>query len=89
MKILDFIHNTRTQAILAFTVLIGGGCIIVFGKASETVDNRIFDLMFLVGTFYFGSSKSGASKDEAIANLSQQPIVNNASTVNVDQTTGA
>lgn len=80
-SIAEFLHNTKTQAYLAFTILIGGGLIIVFGKVSETVDNRLFDLMFLIGTFYFGSSKSSTAKDDAIATMA-----NNASQPSVVQT---
>jgi len=91
-SIIDFLHSTKTQAYLAFTILIGGGLIIVFGKVSETVDNRLFDLMFLIGTFYFGSSKSSASKDDAIAtmatNASNNPTIQNADNVQIDQTKG-
>jgi len=70
MKLLDFIHQTKAQAALAFIIVVGGLLIICFGHLSETSNNRIFDLMLLTATFYYGSSKSGATKDEAIANLS-------------------
>lgn len=41
----------------------------------------------MVLSFFYGSSKSGAKKDETIANLSQQPTVTTADTVNVNQPT--
>ena len=76
-QLTDFLHNTKTQAILAFIILIGGGMIIVFGHVSETVDNRLFDLMFLVGTYFYGSSKSSTAKDETISSMAanHQPSV--------------
>jgi len=87
-SIADFLHGTKTQAYLAFTILIGGGLIIVFGKVSETVDNRLFDLMFLVGTYFYGSSKSSTTKDEAIATMANNAsagtsTVGSADTVNI------
>lgn len=69
MKLFDFLHNTKTQAILAFVLLAGGGLLIKFGMLPDNDRNRIFDLMFLTATFYFGSSKSGSAKDDTIANL--------------------
>ena len=69
MKLIDLIHNTKTQAFLAFAIVIGGFLMISFVHLSDTVDNRLFDLMFLTATFYFGSSKSGTAKDDTIANL--------------------
>jgi len=69
MKLTDLIHNTKTQAFLAFTIVVGGFLMISFVNLSDTVDNRLFDLMFLTATFYFGSSKTGSSKDETIAKL--------------------
>lgn len=87
MKLLDFIHSTKTQAILSFVIILGVGIILVFGHLTEGINNRILDIALLTATFYFGSSKSGSDKDKAIQSLSQQPTVNNADTVNVDQTT--
>lgn len=87
MSILDFLHNTKVQAIGFYIVMIGGGLLVWIGKLPDNDRNRIFDLMFLSATFYYGSSKSGANKDETISNLAgqQAPTVNNADTVNVKQ----
>lgn len=71
-QLFDFLKNTKTQAILAYLIIGCGFALISFVKLSDTVSNRIFDLMFLTSTFYFGSSKSGATKDEAINTLTQQ-----------------
>lgn len=80
----DFLKATKTQAYLAYTILIGGGLIIEFGHLQANDNNRILDLMFLSATFYFGSSKSGASKDETIATLAGNPTVTgDKPTVNV------
>lgn len=67
--ILDFFHSTRTQAFLAYIILIGGGLILKFGGLADNDRNRLWDILFLTATFYFGSSKSGATKDETIASM--------------------
>jgi ABC-type lipoprotein release transport system permease subunit len=85
MKLLDFLHNTKTQAILSFVIIFGVGVLLVFGHLSEGINNRILDIALLTATFYFGSSKSGADKDKAIQSLSQQPNVQQADTVNIKQ----
>lgn len=68
-KILDFLHSTKTQAFLAFLIICGGFAMIAFCKLPDNDANRLFDIILLTATFYFGSSKSGANKDETIANL--------------------
>lgn len=86
MKLLDFIHNTKTQAILAFLVLIGVGCLLEFGHLTEGINNRILDIALLTATFYFGGSKSSSSKDDTIANLtSQPPVTTNSGDINITQ----
>lgn len=87
-QFLSILKSTKTQAYLAFTILLCGFGLISFGKLTDNVSNRIFDLMFLTATFYFGSSKSGATKDETISSLANNqsnPVVNTADTVNVSQ----
>ncbi len=69
---LDFLHNTKVQAIGFYIVMIGGGLLVWMGKLPDNDRNRIFDLMFLTATFYYGSSKSGAAKDDTIASLASQ-----------------
>jgi len=84
-SLLDFLHDTKVQAIGFYIVMMGGGLLVWQGHLPDNDRNRIFDLMFLTATFYYGSSKSGASKDETIASLanSQTPTqtVTNADTV--------
>lgn len=70
MKILDFLHNSKTQAYLAYLILIGCGLLLVWGGLTEGINNRILDIALLTATFYFGGSKQSATKDETIANLS-------------------
>lgn len=85
MKLLDFLHSTKTQAILAYVIIIGGGLVILFGKLPDNDRNRIFDIILLTATFWYGSSKSGAAKDETISNLAQNqsPVVGNSDTTNL------
>lgn len=68
-SLLDFLHSTRTQAYLGFIIMIGGGVAIYFGHLADNDKNRLFDIMLLTATYYFGSSKSGATKDETIASM--------------------
>ncbi|WP_295794898.1 hypothetical protein [Mucilaginibacter sp.] len=73
MKLLDFIHNTKAQAALAFVIIIGVPVLLVFGHLKETTEGRLLDIMYLAPSFYFIASKSGADKDKAIANLTAPP----------------
>ncbi len=83
---LDFLHNTKVQAIGFYIVMIGGGLLVWMGKLPDNDRNRIFDLMFLTATFYYGSSKSGAAKDDTIASLASQNAVPTATTNSGDIT---
>ena len=69
--ILDFLHNTKVQAFGFYIVMVGGFLLVWKGALPENDRNRLFDLMFLTATFYYGSSKSGTAKDDTIANLAQ------------------
>lgn len=85
MKIFDFLHNTKTQAILAYITVIGVGTLLVFGHLTEGINNRILDIALLTATFYFGGSKSSAAKDETIATLSsnQAPAIGSSENTTV------
>jgi len=86
MKLLDFIHATKTQAILAFIVIIGVGALLKFGGLTEGINNRILDIALLTATFYFGGSKSSSSKDDTIAKLtSNPPATTNTGDINITQ----
>jgi len=71
-SLLDFLHNTKVQAIGFYIVMVGGFLLVWKGALPENDRNRLFDLMFLTATFYYGSSKSGAAKDDTIASLANQ-----------------
>jgi len=89
MKILDFIHNTKTQAILAFVVVIGVGSLLEFGHLTEGINNRILDIALLTATFYFGGSKSSAAKDDTINKMvdnAATPATTNTGDINITQT---
>jgi len=89
MRILDFIHHTKTQAILAFVVVIGVGSLLEFGHLTEGINNRILDIALLTATFYFGGSKSSSAKDETINKMvdnAATPATTNSGDINITQT---
>lgn len=67
-NIMDMLSG-KVQGVIAMIIILSGFAFLIWAKAPETVNGRVEDLMFLVGTFYFGSSKSGATKDATIATL--------------------
>lgn len=83
-EFLSFIHRTKTQAILAFIIICGGMVMIALSHLDDSDKNHLYDLMLLTATFYFGSSKSGATKDETIANLAGSPTVGPVTTDNLN-----
>ena len=91
MKLLDFLHQTKTQAILAFLVLFGVGGLLELGHLSEGLNNRILDIALLTATFYFGGSKSSTSKDETIKsmadNIASTPATTTTGDININPTT--
>ena len=92
MKVLDFIHSTKTQAILAFVVVIGVGSLLEFGHLTEGINNRILDIALLTATFYFGGSKSSSAKDETIQSMANTmnstttPATTTSGDINITQT---
>lgn len=67
---MKYIPDTKT--IIAVTIILIGFSIIEFGHLSDNNCNRIFDLMFLVATYYFGSSQGQSKKDELISTMAQK-----------------
>lgn len=87
MKLLDFFHQTKTQAILAFVIVLGVGSLLEFGHLTEGINNRILDIALLTATFYFGGSKSSSAKDDTINMLSKAPpATTNTGDINITQT---
>ena len=60
--------KANIQAIIALIVVVGGFATIVLAKVTQTDKNQIYMLMVMVLSYYFGSSRSAARKDEMIAN---------------------
>ena len=60
--------KANIQAIIALIVVVGGFATIVLAKVTQTDKNQIYMLMVMVLSYYFGSSRSTARKDEIIAN---------------------
>lgn len=84
---LNFLKGTKTQAFLAYLITTGGLGLIGFAGLPDNDRNRIFDIVLLTATFYFGSSKSGATKDETIASMASG-TGNNPTTVNAPDNSG-
>lgn len=69
--------NENVQGIVALCIIVIGFTFLKWAHATETINQGVKDLMFIVATFYFGGSRSSAKKDETIASLSQtqQPTI--------------
>jgi len=63
--------SDKAQAIGFYIVLFGFPSLIAFGHLSEGTNNRLLDILLLSATFFWGSSKSGATKDATISTLAQ------------------
>jgi hypothetical protein len=84
-KITDFLSE-KAQAIGFYIILIFFSSLIAFAHLSEGVCNRFLDIILLSATFYYGSSKSGATKDATLlaqAQNQQAPIIANSETTNL------
>lgn len=63
--------NRSIASVLALVTIIGGGCFLYFSTESD-IKYGVIALMSSVMTYYFGSSKTSAQKDNAISNLSRR-----------------
>lgn len=63
----DYIPDTKT--IVAILIIVVGFAVIVFAHLTDAIHNRIFDLMFLVGTYYFGSSQQASKQSDTISDM--------------------
>ena len=68
MSFKDAFLKANIQAIIALIVVVGGFATIVLAQVTQTDKNQIYMLMVMVLSYYFGSSRSTARKDEIIAN---------------------
>jgi len=62
----------KIQAVIAVIVVLGGMSIITFTKVNDADRIGLFSLMSVVLGYYFGSSKSSATKDDSINELSKK-----------------
>lgn len=69
MKLDEFI--TPKVLIALIFIICGFSGIYFVPNLSDSVHNRIFDVMFLIGAYYFGSSTGATKKDEVISNLAE------------------
>lgn len=69
MSINEAFGRTNIQGIIALIIIIGGFVFLGFLNPNETTSVSIINLMIMVVSYYFGSSRSTAKKDETIANL--------------------
>jgi hypothetical protein len=84
-NITEFLSN-QVQGVIALLIILCGFAFLIWAHCPETINGRVEDLMFLVGTFYFGSSKSGSTKDATISSLAQNqqtPLIANSENTTV------
>jgi len=62
----------KIQAVIAVIVVLGGMSIITFTQVNDADRIGLFSLMSVVLGYYFGSSKSSATKDDSINELSKK-----------------
>lgn len=79
------LFSEKMLGLIAMAIILIGYAFLAWAGKPDTTNARIEDLMFLVATYFFGSSRSGATKDATIANLAQnpQPIVGSSDTTNI------
>jgi hypothetical protein len=76
-KITDLLSD-KAQLLIALIIVLAGFAYLIWAHGPDAINNRVEDLMFLVGTFYFGSSKSGTTKDATISSLAQTQSINSS-----------
>lgn len=69
---MNIADKIKIQAVIAVIVILGGMSIITFTKVNDADRIGLFSLMSLVLGYYFGSSKSSATKDDSINELSKK-----------------
>lgn len=68
MSLKEAFLKTNIQGVIALMIITGGFLFLAFLDRSETTSVSITNLMIMVVSYYFGSSRSTAKKDETIAN---------------------
>jgi uncharacterized membrane protein len=69
MSIKETINNLTIQGVIALLIICVGFAFLAFVPAKESVTVSIVNLMIMVVSYYFGSSRSTSKKDETIANM--------------------
>lgn len=69
MSIKETINNLTIQGVIALLIICVGFAFLAFVQAKESVTVSIVNLMIMVVSYYFGSSRSTTKKDETIANM--------------------
>ena len=69
MSIKETINNLTIQGVIALLIICVGFAFLAFVAAKESVTSSIVNLMIMVVSYYFGSSRSTTKKDETIANM--------------------
>jgi len=69
MSIKETINNLTIQGVIALLIICVGFSFLAFVPAKESVTVSIVNLMIMVVSYYFGSSRSTSKKDETIANM--------------------
>ncbi len=65
----DFLKVVTVQAVIAISIVIGGLLMLAFLDLKESVEVSLVNLMIMVASYFFGSSRSTAKKDETIADI--------------------
>jgi len=67
----EALKNTTIQGIIAIIIIVVGFLFLAFIQARESITVSIVNLMIMVVSYYFGSSRSTTKKDETIASMAQ------------------
>ncbi len=72
MSIKETFENITIQGVIALIIILVGFGFLAFVPAKESITVSIVNLMIMVVSYYFGSSRSTARKDETIANFANK-----------------
>ncbi len=72
MSIKETLKGLTIQGIIALIVIVGGYLFLAFISTTDVIKTTISNLMLVVISYYFGSSRSTSKKDETIADFINQ-----------------
>lgn len=71
MSLKEFVNAFSVQSIIAIAIVLGGLLMLSFLELKESVEVSIVNLMIMVVGYFFGSSRSTATKDKTIATIAE------------------